>query len=194
MLRAVLQVFLVAMQTWKGYLPSSPMWPYCRLILFQPLNSRSAYGRWDHMWTLSHTHSISTHTRAHRHTLTHTGTHPRGISRLLPSWFTLVHKTHTVTQLTTIEGGLLWNWNNSTVLVWRGKLALCFCLCVSFMFYYAAFCLCCKHLQRGFGRSDMLPTSCQFDLSYSLLCITLAAWDSHAKFVKLSLLIIWAWW
>lgn len=33
----------------------------------------------------------------------------RGISRFLPSWFTLTYNAHTVAQLTAAEGSLLWN-------------------------------------------------------------------------------------
>lgn len=60
-----------------------------------------------------HTHTWCTHTQR------------RGIARLLPSWFTLPHKTHTAPQLTAIERGLLWNWNNSGALVWGVQFSFC---------------------------------------------------------------------
>lgn len=160
MLRAAIQASPVAMQVWKRL---SACITGATTVQVQP-TVEVHEAKWDHMWTLSRTHNH---------------THPRGISRLLPSWFALPHKTHTATQLTTIEGGLLWNWKSSGVLVWRVELSLCFCFlvlsaCTLKRRHYA------WHKERGFSRSDIQPAGCQFHLSCSMLFSALTAPDSDA--------------
>lgn len=87
-----------------------------KFILFLLINSESAYGPCELAFTLPQSHFL-------------THTHTQWIFRLLSSWFTLLHKVHTATQLTATESGSLWNRNNRSMLVWGVKLSLCFCFC-----------------------------------------------------------------
>lgn len=113
--------------------------------------------------------------------LSHARTHTLEESGLLPSWFTLPHKTHTLPHswqpLRAVYCGTE---RAAGMLVWRVELCLCFYVFLVVSAHSLSSDTVFGTRRWGFSGSDIQPTGCQFHLSCSMLFSTLAVQDSDA--------------